>query len=338
MKRLHTYLPAISVFCLALLVRILYDFTIARDYTPKFDAAIYNILAHNMLVAHCYCMTPHYSTVFRPPLWPFIIATIYFFVGEHSAYIRLFYCLLGSGTCVLVYLFAKRPYWKANRLDYRRDRGNVYGPLHLGWLVVHRITLYFLLTAFAFSLYRLQQSAFPIETNRGKGFLALFVPWRLWMVMSGILLGLAALARPNGSLLVGLLCVWAALVICAKLMPWQAVMRSVLVITLIATVLNAPWMYRNYTVTHSFFMVVLVYISSVPVFLLAALGLVVTCRRRKKQLLVVYLVIALTITQNIVFYGSPRFRAPIEPLLVVLVGGALSWLSYKRRQAIKVVA
>jgi hypothetical protein len=67
-------------------------------------------------------------------------------------------------------------------------------------------------------------------------------------------------------------------------------------------------------------------LMSIPIFLLAAVGLLVTWKRSKKQLLVVYLVIALTIVQNIVFYGSPRFRAPIEPLLVVLAGGALWWL------------
>src|SRR5205085_3188167 len=66
---------------------------------------------------------------------------------------------------------------------------------------------------------------------------------------------------------------------------------------------------------------------AIAIFLLAALGLVVTWRRRKKDLLVVYLAIALTIAQNVVFYGSPRFRAPIEPLLVLLAGGAVWWLT-----------
>ena len=46
----------------------------------------------------------------------------------------------------------------------------------------------------------------------------------------------------------------------------------------------------------------------------------------EKELLVVYLVIATTIAQNIVFYGNSRFRAPIEPLLVLMAGGAIWWL------------
>jgi hypothetical protein len=68
-------------------------------------------------------------------------------------------------------------------------------------------------------------------------------------------------------------------------------------------------------------------VMSYMVFLLAALGLVVTWRRKWRHLLPVYLAIGLTILENVAFYGSPRFRAPIEPLLVVLVGGLLWWAS-----------
>ena len=62
-----------------------------------------------------------------------------------------------------------------------------------------------------------------------------------------------------------------------------------------------------------------------PVFLLAIFGLLVTWSRYKKQLIVVYFAIGLTIAQNLLFYGSMRFRAPIEPLLILLASGALWW-------------
>ncbi len=74
-------------------------------------------------------------------------------------------------------------------------------------------------------------------------------------------------------------------------------------------------------------------LMSFPVFFLAAFGLVATWKRKKNQLVVVYLVIALTIAVNVAFYGSPRYRAPIEPLLVLLVGGALWWLICERHRA-----
>ncbi len=62
--------------------------------------------------------------------------------------------------------------------------------------------------------------------------------------------------------------------------------------------------------------------------LLAAVGLVLTWQRWR-ELLIIYQMIALNIVQCLVFYGSMRFRAPIEPLLLLLVGGALWWLTQK---------
>jgi 4-amino-4-deoxy-L-arabinose transferase-like glycosyltransferase len=64
-----------------------------------------------------------------------------------------------------------------------------------------------------------------------------------------------------------------------------------------------------------------------PVYALALLGLLVTWQYRKKQFLIVYIVIALTIVENLAFWGDMRFRAPIEPLLVLLAGSALWWFT-----------
>jgi len=65
----------------------------------------------------------------------------------------------------------------------------------------------------------------------------------------------------------------------------------------------------------------------IPVIFLATLGLIATLRKWK-ELLIIYLIILLTIAQNIVFYGSMRFRAPIEPMLVILAAGAIWWFTY----------
>ena len=108
MKHLKAYMPALSVFSLALLVRVVYNLTLGRDYIPGYDAAIYNNLAQELVKWHCYCLfNSHQPTTFRSPLWPFIMAGIYSVLGEHNLYPRLFYCVLGSGTCVLVYLLAR---------------------------------------------------------------------------------------------------------------------------------------------------------------------------------------------------------------------------------------
>jgi hypothetical protein len=64
---------------------------------------------------------------------------------------------------------------------------------------------------------------------------------------------------------------------------------------------------------------------SIPIFLLAAAGLLLTWRQWR-HLLFLYLLIALTIGQCLSFYGSSRFRAPIEPILMLLVSGTFWWL------------
>ncbi|MGH2482173.1 MAG: hypothetical protein ACRDHW_21190, partial [Ktedonobacteraceae bacterium] len=82
----------------------------------------------------------------------------------------------------------------------------------------------------------------------------------------------------------------------------------------------------HYLQSAIYFMPALITKTTIPVFLLAAFGFIVTWKRKYQHLLLCYLTMALTILQSVVFYGSPRFRAPIEPILVLLVGGALWWL------------
>ncbi len=432
LKYLKEYLPVMGVFCLALLVRIVYNVTAVRGYVPIFDAAVYNNIAHNIVTEHCYCFTPHHATVSRAPLWPFIMAAIYLVAGEHSAYARLFFCFIGSGTCVLVYLFAKDLFGKHVALITGVIAALYAGLFYWdGWLYTESLYT-FCLTAFIYSLYRLQRAISAADWSvrnmslNGSRHWRQRLPWP-WVVLTGIFLALATLTRPNGPGLLGVLCLWGVIAILARIMPWHVVVKSVLVIVVIAAIIIAPWTYRNYRVTHAFVLVStgvgevlvgaysdevfgsnpiahglwlppphtlihddyrytpanetldiehaltwirthlnkmpyllalhlknmwspttfvfglptdefpgrwsaqfvwkLMQVTPIPVFLLAASGLLVTWKRRKDRLLPMYLVLAMTIAENVVFYGSMRFRSPIEPLLVLFVGGFLWWLT-----------
>jgi 4-amino-4-deoxy-L-arabinose transferase-like glycosyltransferase len=433
LNRLKEYFPVLSVFFLALLVRLAYNLTLG--YIPKYDAALYDHIARHLISEHCFCLYAHQPTISRAPLWPFILAIIYFFTGQHVVYARIFYCFLDAGTCVIIYLFAQDLFGRRTAL-ITGVIASIYTGLFIytGWLFTE--TLYtFCLMAFTYSIYRFQCTTpptNPIEEKHQQK-----VHW-LWIIFSGIFLGLAALTRPNGPILFTLLSAWALIVILAKIMPWQRVIKAVLLIAIIAAALLAPWTYRNYLVTHTFVPVAIgmgdvmvgayndtvitdnpigpglwvspdrikpplpvalqqdhdaynytpendnlatdyalhwirTHVSSMPyllslhfinmwmpytfepglpvkefpnqlpsqviwsmmlvmpfpVFLLAALGLLVTWKHWKKELLMVYLVIVMTIAQNLAFYGNIRFRAPIEPLLVLLVGGTIWWLTAK---------
>jgi 4-amino-4-deoxy-L-arabinose transferase-like glycosyltransferase len=420
LTRLKVALPAIVVFCLALLVCIIYNVTVARHYFPLHDSLAYRTLAFHLLDEHCYCWTAHVITVSHGPLWPFLIAGIALIAGSSEFLDRLFLCGLDAGTCVLIYLFARDLFGKRIGLIAGLF-ACVYPALYIytGWLYTEALTTFFQ-TAVCYTIFRIQRS------GSGRGL------WK-WL-LCGVLLALLSLAHPNGVVVVGLVLVWAAILYWRKLVPRTMLVSAVLAVV-VACALIAPWTIRNYIVSHAFVPVasgsgtvllgayndqillagthqgswigpgqsvpqvtvpftshvcpapcevalenaetvaaihwvqahpgdipLLIYLHvrtfltpytheadmpmdrfpaqrsskivramsdtfPVVVMLLAALGLVVTLRRYWRELLFVYLVILTTVVEIVVFYGSTRFRAPIEPLLILLGAGALWWLT-----------
>lgn len=421
MNRMKPLLPAIGIFCLALLVRVIYNDTVAHNYYPLHDSLFYQTIGFNLLKEHCFCLHPYISTVYRPPLWPFIMAGISIIFGPSDYFARLFLCLVGSGTCVLIYLYARDLFgWRIGVLA--GVVAAVYPELYIydGWLYTESLYT-FLLFAICYAVYRIQRP------SQGK--------WRLW-ITCGILLGLLSLTRPNGILVLGLVIVWALVMVWKKFLSWRPTARGVLATALIAVVLIAPWTVRNYLVSHTFipvatgdgtvllgayndeilttpgyqgswidplksrpdvakpfplftctppcevareaayknaaiqwiqghirimphllklhflniwqpatheadlptdrfpnqkssqFVLAMMHTFPIPIFILAALGLALTLWRWR-ELLFIYLMIALTIAQCLIYYGSPRFRAPIEPMLILLAAGAIWWLTHR---------
>jgi hypothetical protein len=72
----------------------------------------------------------------------------------------------------------------------------------------------------------------------------------------------------------------------------------------------------------------------IAIFILAALGLAVTFWRWR-DLLFFYFIILLTIGECLVYYGSSRFRAPIEPILILLASGAIWWLTCQEKGTLR---
>jgi 4-amino-4-deoxy-L-arabinose transferase-like glycosyltransferase len=421
MKHIKPLLSAISIFCIALLVRIIYNLTVARHYYPLSDSLGYQVRAFYMLDEHCYCGAPHLETVVRAPLWPFLIAGLSLIVGRANIFDRLFLCCADAGTCVLIYLFARDLFNKRIGLVAGLI-ACIYPALYIytGWMYTETLFT-FLQIAICYCIFRIQRNE---GTSR-----------RLW-ILCGVLLGLLSLTRPNGILVIELVILWAAFLIWRKRLP-KRVLINVALTTLIACALIAPWTIRNYLVSHSFVPVaigdgqvligayndqilttkgfkggwirsglisqqgvksltagscqghaacevaigdhettvaihwvkshlnaippLMVYhlrnfftpytseadmplnrfpngFSSkivldmsetfpIPIFLLAALGLVVTLRRYWRELFFTYLVVLSTLGEIQVFYGNARFRSPIEPILILFTAGALWWLT-----------
>jgi len=437
MKQLRSLfsLPVLTIFVLAVSVRVMYNRVVANGYYPLHDSQTYQAIALNILHEHCYCYLPHLSTVDRAPLWPLAIAAIYAVLGEHDMMVRLFLSLVGAGTCVLIYYFVRDLFGSRIAL-IAGLAASVYPFLFIydGWLYSESLYI-FLLFAFCYALYRLQRT-----------------PSRSLMLISGILLGLVSLTRPNGLIILGLFIAWAMVLGIAKVQTWRILLQSVVLITLVTLVIILPWTIRNYVVTHALvpiatgdgkvligaynnkidnpnsqdrqyyqqylgtwlkpeevapqlvkqfpancsgacevardnvykaaalqwigshlnklphvfvlhaaylwqttsseadfpfnrfpdriyskLTIVLMELYTPLLFLLAAIGLIVTLRRWR-ELLFIYSMIALTFAQSVALYGFARFRAPIEPMLLVLAAGAVWWLAtlfMKRRKGVE---
>ena len=423
LKYWQQYIPAISIFCFALLVRVVYNLTVARYYTPEHDSLFYYTIGQHLLDEHCFCLQPYLPTVYRAPLWPAIIAGIVGLFGQHDYLPRYFLCLVGSGTCVLMYLFGRDLFgWRIGLLA--GAAAAIYPELYIydGWLYTESLYI-FLLLAFCYAVYQLQRNPKPSR----------------W-VWSGVLLGLSSLTRPNGLIVLGLFILWALIMGWRKILQWRVTAQAIVCVSLITVAMITPWTIRNYNVSHSFVPVATgdgtvllgaynslsvvapsypggflgswinplisspsiankyskncsapcevareeyfktqaiqwiknnirimphmlklhlinmwrleTYESDLPidrftnqrstqlvlkmmktfpifVFTLAALGLLVTLRRRWREFLLIYFVILMTIAENIIFYGIPRFRAPIEPMLILLGAGAIWWMTHK---------
>src|SRR5947209_10744864 len=200
MKRLRPYLPAMGIFCLALLVRIVYNLTVARNYVSGYDSQAYEKIAVHLLQEHCFCLDPHSVTSGRAPVWPGVIAIIYALSGPRNFFVRLFLCFIGSGTCALVYLWAKDIFCR--RIAFVAGIIAALYPglfIYDGWMYTESLYT-FCLTLFCYSLYRLQRTA-----HVG------------WMAVSGAALACVSLTRPNGPLFLLLVAAWAVIIAIAKI-------------------------------------------------------------------------------------------------------------------------
>jgi len=421
--RWRSVIPAASIFLLAWLVRLVFNLTVARDYTPTADAANFVVIAQNLLHSGCFCLHPPAPTIDRAPVWPATIAAIYGVFGASNLYVRIFLCFIGAGTCVLIYLFAAEIF--NPRIGLLAGMlAAVYPQLYVydDWLYADSLFV-FLTMAFAYSLLRLQHT--------GK------IRWMIW---SGVFLGLVALERPNGIATLALLIAWVVIIGISRTIPSKRAFTEGIVVLCVAALLIAPWTIRNYVVSGSFVPVALgqgtvlmgsynnaiaqsgpffgswvnpnianpalgqryhradwqgpraqlarensfqaagvqwieQHINLMPalleahlidmwkplandsdqpvsrfstsaasmlvaamanddiffIYVLATLGLLFTFRQRWRELLFFYLLALYTIAQCLALYGTPRFRAPIEPLLIILIAGAVWWLVQQLR-------
>lgn len=128
-SRLDGLVPALAVTAIGLAVRLLHVFDATRlpiFDRPSVDAALYLDMARRLDAASF--VWP--GVFYKPPLYPYLLATAWHAFGEDYLLLRLPGILLGSATCGLVWLLGRRLFgarvaWTASLL-YAFHRTAVY--------------------------------------------------------------------------------------------------------------------------------------------------------------------------------------------------------------------
>jgi len=193
-----------AVFLAAFALRVLYLGEIVHQ--PEFDLPAVDAGYHDYwawgLASGEWAPPPYRedpqiqsTPYFRPPLCPYFLALIYSIFGHNYVAVRVVQMLLGSLSCVLAYVLAARLF----------DRGTaiVSGGFMAGyWVFIYFdselrevVLLVFLLEALVLGLLSLRVRPGPLRA-----------------LGCGVLLGLAALAKPNALLLIPVVILWLLLV------------------------------------------------------------------------------------------------------------------------------
>lgn len=227
-----------GIFLLALALRLVYAL-LAPQVDPFLkadplhgDAASYDRIARNLLAGYGFASSPGQPTAFWPPLYPLFLAVLYRLFGYHLLWARLAQAILGA---IAVAATAEA----ANIVLGRRVAlltalGMALYPhlIYFGaWLIAE--ALYMALLGLS-----LWVAASLQRQPRRSGFVAL-----------GVLLGLGALAKPAGLMLLPLVALWVWIAPPAR--TWRDRLLACLLVLLAAAAVITPWTVRNYLVFHA---------------------------------------------------------------------------------------
>lgn len=230
-----------AILAVALVLRVIVVVTIPH-YVPRTDAADFDRIAVS-LVQHggfpVSVLAPAGGpTAYRAPLYPAALAAVYELVGVGNASARweaglLFEAALGMIAVALIYLIAVR-IWRRRVALVAATLAAVYPPFVLvtSSLLSESLFIPLVLGATLCAL---------VHRDSGRR-------WR-WLLLTGVLLGMAALTRANGIILL----IPIAFLVWTGRPRWsvQSLAAPLAVIASTAVIL-IPWLIRDEQVFHSF--------------------------------------------------------------------------------------
>ena len=220
------------VVAMSLVVR-LSIFLLGHPFPPlENDDSVYDALAVNLVEGHGFSMSrvpPYEPMPTRPPGYPAFLAAVYGVVGHHVDAVRLAQILLGSATCVLIYVLARRLVAPTGAVLAAALYATLPAAAHYPSLILTESLHAFLLTATVYLMYRCLE-----DDGDTMG----------WYAACGLVLGVAVLVRPDYQLLLVPLVGVALLLKRWTLQLWLRL--GVMAVCVVMVV--GPWVTRNYLV------------------------------------------------------------------------------------------
>jgi hypothetical protein len=192
------------------------------------DTSFYEFTAASLANGTGYTGLDFQPTAGWPPVFPFAVSLLYRVFGQHLSLALGLNVILSAATVILVYLVAERIFGRREARIAAALFTILPGPLYLTGLFLSETTFIFELVAFLA--------------------LVVFLPERAWKpVLLGLALGLAALTRGEGFLMLAIpLAFWWGHVPRRIWLRRAAILVGVMVLTV------APWTIRNAIVLDAF--------------------------------------------------------------------------------------
>jgi 4-amino-4-deoxy-L-arabinose transferase-like glycosyltransferase len=219
---------AAAILFAALAIRVIFVLA-TPNYTLVHDAIDYDHHGVSIANGHGFALSYGRPTAFRPPAYPIFVAGVYKLVGtgdkaERIEAARLANALVGTGIVALIGMIALQLWGRREGL-IALALGTIYVPLILVGQSVMSEPL--------FVLCLLGAIACVLHSRAYR-----------WVLLAGVLTGLAILGRANAIILLAPLAI--------AVWKWPRDLGPPVALVVVAALTVAPWTIRNYSTFHAF--------------------------------------------------------------------------------------
>lgn len=231
LKAKNPFVIVLVIFLAALLLRVLYVFTLDNIHIGLWDDEGWEI-AKNLSEGRGYSMSYHINGLlsFRPPVFPLFLYSIFVVFGQNLLIVRIFLALFGAAIPLVIFFLGKKIFnFKAGVIAMIIS---AFYPVFVYWSgYIGPETLAVLCLVLAI-LFLIQTENSPIY----------------YAILTGICIGIFSLTRSVGHGLLPLFLMWLAVTSKKKK---QALLAGGIILVTFGLVVS-PWVIRNYKVHHRF--------------------------------------------------------------------------------------